>query len=159
MPKLGLVYVTHRHEMSVEGDFCDIFSTTQSITYLVQGVIGKHAPAPSISNEDFDLICISSGVICFVCFAFLTAAFALICDLQQYKVLGGYLAGQIWPNLHILGDFMQIRPRLNPKISKVVRDNPLAHLLLNPQAYPHHIDPQAHNKPFVSPFPLGVLGE
>jgi hypothetical protein len=31
--------------------------------------------------------------------------------------------------------------------------------LLNLQAYPHHIDPQAHNKPFVSPFPLGVLGE
>jgi hypothetical protein len=50
----------------------------------------------------------------FCLFAFLTAAFPLICALQQYKVLGGYLAPlwdfgvQIWPNLHILGDFMQI---------------------------------------------------
>jgi hypothetical protein len=33
------------------------------------------------------------------------------------------------------------------------------HSLLNPQAYSHHIDPQAHNKPFIRPFPLGVLGE
>jgi hypothetical protein len=33
------------------------------------------------------------------------------------------------PNLHILGDFMQIREDLDPKISKVARDNP-KHLIL-----------------------------
>jgi hypothetical protein len=38
----------------------------------------------------------------------------LICNLQQHNVARGYLAPlsgfvvQIWPNLHILGDFMQI---------------------------------------------------
>jgi putative component of membrane protein insertase Oxa1/YidC/SpoIIIJ protein YidD len=37
---------------------------------------------------------------------------------------------QIWPNLHILDDFMQIRPPLNPQISKVVRDNPLTPYLV-----------------------------
>jgi hypothetical protein len=58
---------------------------------------------------------------CFVCFAFLTAAFVLMCNSQQHKMLGGYLTFEIlvqtWPNLHILGDFMHI---WDPKISKVV---------------------------------------
>jgi hypothetical protein len=72
------------------------------------------------SNEDFGLICVSfyfekydPFTICFVYFAFLTTAFAMICDLQQYyDVLGGYLA----PRSIFWG------PYLNPKISKEVRD-------------------------------------
>jgi hypothetical protein len=39
----------------VKGDFCDNVSIT-----LEQVIIGKYALAPSISNEHFYLICISS---------------------------------------------------------------------------------------------------
>jgi hypothetical protein len=85
----------YHNEMSIKGDFCDDFN---QIYYLEQGIIGKYASAPSVSNESFDLICISSGgnlhmnnmtplPIVLFCLAFLTAEFALICDSQQYKVL------------------------------------------------------------------------
>jgi hypothetical protein len=50
------LHVTHHHEMSLKGDFCDDFSTT--LDYLKQGIIDWKA---CVSNEDFDLICISSG--------------------------------------------------------------------------------------------------
>jgi hypothetical protein len=56
-----------------------------------------------------------------VCFAFQITACASISDLQQFKVLGGYLLETLLrlcsPHvayLHILGDFMQIRQHVDP---------------------------------------------
>jgi hypothetical protein len=68
-----------------------------------------------------------------------TAFHFLPLRLHMYKVFGGsgYLSRrfwdrgvQTWPNLHKIPQDMQIRSNLDPKISKVVWDNPQYNHLL-----------------------------
>jgi hypothetical protein len=56
-------YVTHRHEMSLKGDFCDSFSTTLSVTSH-KVALESMCQRRQSPNKDFDQICISTGVIC-----------------------------------------------------------------------------------------------
>jgi hypothetical protein len=93
--------MTHRHKLSLKSDCCDNFSTTPSITLNkvsleslwqcrqppMKILPNLHIFSGSFAYEKYDPF-----THCLYYFAFLTAAFALICDSQQDKVLGGYLS-------------------------------------------------------------------